>query len=276
MLLGEILRNNYDIERIDVTIKTLELFMRLDYLQAETDLERVLSDSEATMDTSSVLAEIEERIVEHLVFILHEYGFVLNEDFNASMSELYTLVSAIEDLTKYESPEELLDLMESQDDVIERLVEALSLIVKDTITGNVYDYYNIVKDVTEEFWTKLTLVLDGAREDIVDFDRKTETVIPPDFKGEIWDWISVSGRTGYNLQAAFTLLSDRLEEMLLESPTQASIKVVSYELRTLVHYSSSEDKSEELILSLFEALDPNPDTLLKVQGILPYVELRFD
>lgn len=276
MLLGEILRNNYDIERIDVTIKTLELFMRLDYLQAEADLERVLSDSEAVMDTSSVLAEIEDRIVEHLVFILHEYGFTLNEDYNASMSELYTLVCSIEDLTKYESPEELLDLMDSQDDLIERLVEALSIVVKDTLTGNIYDYYNIVAEVAEEFWTNLTLVLDGARTEIVDFDRKSEATIPPDFKGEVWDWISMSGRTGYSLQAAFTLLSDRLEEMLLEVPTQASIKVVSYELRTLVHYSSSEDKSEELILRLFEALDPNPDTMLKVQGILPYVELRFD
>ena len=97
MLLGELLRNNNDPERVETTRKTLELFMRLDFLQAEEDLDKVIDDFGSSSDIPSLLAEVNARMVEHLVFILTEYGIVLNPDHNPSLTELYTLVNGIED-----------------------------------------------------------------------------------------------------------------------------------------------------------------------------------
>ena len=272
MNLGELLRTNYDIDRISVTIKALELFMALDYLQAEADLDRLIENWGNLTDTSSLLSEIDNRIVEHLTFIVQEYGITLNEDHNTSLYELYTLVNAIESLANYEQPEELLDVIEAQDDNVERMVEAMSLVVKDMDSGNIYDYYNIVVTVTEEFWKSLSLVLEGTKEEIVDFDEKV-AIVTPNTPSRIWEWITETGRANYNLDAAFKLHEDMFDEIIGEKPNRVTIKEICLELKTLVHYSSSENKSDELILDLIELLHPNPDTILTAQSFLPYVDL---
>ena len=251
MLLGELLRNNNDPERVETTRKTLELFMRLDFLQAEEDLDKVIDDFGSSSDIPSLLAEVNARMVEHLVFILTEYGIVLNPDHNPSLTELYTLVNGIEDLTHYEQPEELLDALEIHEDSVERLVEALSLVVKDMESGNVYDFYNVVESVSDRFWTNLTLVLDGTKEEIVDFDRPAIDERIPQVQGFVWEWITNSRRQGYNLEAAYNFLFDEFVERLGERPSTDLIKEVLLELKTLVRYSSHEDESSEFIMKLF-------------------------
>lgn len=276
MLLGELLRNNNDIDRVAITIKALELFAGLDYNQAEDDLDRLINNFGEMVDTPSLLSDIDERIKEHLHFILLEYGITLNEDHNASMSELYYLVNGIESLTKYEQPEELLDVLEAQEDDIERLVELLSLVVKDMDSGNVYDYYNIVESVVEEFWSNLVLVVEGTREEIVDFDAVAPEVKAPATKGIVWEWISMSGRTGYNLRAALTLLMDTLDDIIEEAIRPDTIQKLCFELKTLLHYSSAEDKSNEALIALVEEITTDPDALLMAQGFIPYTELELE
>lgn len=275
MLLGEMLRNNYDIDRIDVTTKTLDLFMRLDYLHAESDLEKLIDDA-GSSDMGSLLSEIEARIVEHLIYIAHEYGITLNEDHNVSLYELYILIDGLERLTTYEMPDEILDLVDSREDDVECLVELLSLVVKEMDSGNVYDFYNVVVDASDEFWKNLLLTVTGEREEIVDLDGTNQDIKVPLDQGLVWEWISMSGRTGYNLRAAFTLLADSIDEGLTESPKTLTVPAALLELKTLVHYSSSEDKSDELILKLLEELVQSPDILSEASIKLPYIELRFE
>jgi len=272
MHLGELLRNNYDIDRVSVTMKALELFMALDYLQAEADLDRLIENWGNLTDTSSLLSEIDTRIAEHLLYIVEEYGITLNEDYNPSMYELYTLVNAIESLVNYEQPEELLDVIEAQEDDVERMVEVMSLVVKDMDSGNIYDYYNIVAIISEDFWKKLILVLDGTKEEIVDFDAK-EPILTPSTPSEVWQWIAMTGRANYNLDAAFNLHSDLFDDIIGEKPNRISIKDICLELKTLVHYSSSDDKSDDVVYRLLELIDPSPDTLLIAQSFLPYIDL---
>lgn len=275
MYIGELLINNYDIDRVATTIKALDLFMRLDYLQAESDLDKIVDDHSSTSDIGSLLGEIESRIVEHLVYIAHEYGITLNEDHNVSLYEMYVLIDGVERLTEYELPIEILDLVDSREDDVECIVELLELVVKEMENGNLLDFYNVVASISDGFWKNLLLTVEGTIEEIVDFDAKPP-VKQPYFKGEVWTWIEQSGRTGYNLSAAYTLLIDSLEDMLLERPTNASVKAVCHELMTLVHYSSSEDKSNELILSLLEQINHSPDVMLWAQGSLPYIEMRLE
>ena len=272
MHLGELLRNNYDIERVAITIKALELFMSMDYLQAETDLEKLISDWGNITDTSSLLSEIDNRIIEHLVFIVHEYGITLNSDYNPSLYEMYTLVNGIELLTQYDQPEDLLDVIEAQEDNVERIVEAIGLVVKDMLTGNILDYYNIVESTTEDFWKSLILVVEGTKEEIVDFDAKVN-IKPPLTPSKVWEWIELSGRAGYRLDAAFKLHDQMLDETLEQTPKRVAIQQICLELKTLVHYSGNEDKSDDVVYQLLEELDPNPDTLLMAQSFLPYIDL---
>ncbi len=275
MLLGELLRNNNDPERVETTRKTLELFMRLDFLQAEEDLDKVIDDFGSSSDIPSLLAEVNARMVEHLVFILTEYGIVLNPDHNPSLTELYTLVNGIEDLTHYEQPEELLDALEIHEDSVERLVEALSLVVKDMESGNVYDFYNVVESVSDRFWTNLTLVLDGTKEEIVDFDRPAIDERIPQVQGFVWEWITNSRRQGYNLEAAYNFLFDEFVERLGERPSTDLIKEVLLELKTLVRYSSHEDESSEFIMKLFEEFTTDTDVITTASLVVAYVEMHY-
>jgi hypothetical protein len=275
MYLGELLRNNYDIDRVATTLKTLDLFMRLDYLQAESDLDKIVDDNGSSANIGSLLGELESRIIEHLVYIAHEYGITLNEDHNTSLYELYVLIDGVERLTEYEQPIEILDLVDSREDDVDCMVEILSLVVKEMDNGNLLDFYTVISSISENFFRNLLLTVEGTREEIVDFDANPVIKIP-EVKGEVWDWISASGRIGYSLEGAFALLEDTLLEVLLERPTNTSVKTTCYELKTLVHYSSNEDKTDTLILTLLERLNETPDVMLWAQGSLPYIELRFD
>ena len=276
MLLGELIRNNYDIDRADITIKALETFMSLDYQQAETELEGYILNDMGNSDTSNLLFDIDARILEHLEYILNEFGVTLNPDHTPSISELTTLVNGIVDVSHYENVEELLDLVEGQEDDVERLVEALELVVKETMTGNLLDYYNIVASTTDKMWKNITLTAEGTKEDIISFDATPIKVKAPTIKGVVWEWIEMSGRTNYDLTAAFALMDSKIDEMLSENPTRIEIQKVLLELVTLVQYSSVEDKGEDTVLNLLEELTESPDAMLIAQGYLPYIDLGID
>lgn len=274
MQLGQLLRDNYHPERVDYTLKCIEVMMAANYLYAENDIEMfILSNDNMPIDT--MLREIEDKISDHLYYMLQEYGFTFQEESNPSMTQLYFLNHAINELQKYNSVEALLDIYEGNEDVIGAFVECFDLVVPELPMGNSMDYYGIIQGISPQFWHNLTLVLDGTREDIIDFDAGIgDNTKIPDNKGVVWQWISDSGRTGYNLEAAGVFVVPRIEELVSgELPNPAELQLVLLELMTLVTYSSTE-YSDERVYSLLEEMYPDEVKLVqRAQGILPYIEL---
>lgn len=275
MYLGEIIRLNCDLDKADSLLKVLELFPRIDYLHAENELELYVASNADHLGVDVIITEVEEKMVDHLKYILMEYGITLNPDHNASVSELYVLANGIEDLTKYENVEEFLDIAEAQEDDVERLVACLDIVVKETQTGNLLDYYNIVAKTSEGFWKNLKLVAEGTKEEIVDWDAgNVKEVNPPNQETATWTWITDSGRTGYNLSAAYNYLVESYQGILGDAPNKASITSVLLELLTLVHYSDSENDSRAEVADLLEDLSGGDvDVVITASGILPTLNL---
>lgn len=274
MQLGELLRNNYHPERVDYTLKCLKVMMAANYLYAENDIEMfILSNENMPIDT--MLREIEDKISDHLYYMLQEYGFTFQDESNPSMIQLYYLNHAINELQEYATSETLLDIYEGNDDVVGAFVDCFDVVIPELPMGNSLDFYNIISDVSPQFWHNLTLVLDGTKEDIVDFDAGiAEGTKIPDNKGVVWQWVSDSGRTGYNLEAAGVFVLPRIEEHVSgDLPNAAELQLVLLELKTLVTYSSTE-YSDEKVYELLEEMYPDEIRLVQqAQGILPYLDL---
>lgn len=279
MNIGEILRNNYEEDAVKPLLTALNIFTLVDYTAPEDELE-LLIHSNSNIGVNDLLGDIDNKLNEYLIYIAQEHGLVLNPDYNASTHQLNLLVKALLDLQKFEDPESILNLIEAVDDEQELLVRLMELVVVETVTGNLYDYYNIVVDFTTNFFRNLGLVVEGTLDKMVNFEEfNFNDLKDPMWKGEVWNWIRESGRINYDVDAAFNLLEERITPE--NRPSREEIQSICYELKTLVVFGNIGDMSaqeqDDKVRDLFTALYPDDLELeITLAGVLPYVQLFED
>lgn len=279
MNIGEILRTNYDEDAVKPLLKALDNFTLFDYTAPEDDLDFLINSS-SNIGINDLLGDIDNKLNEYLIYIASEHGLILDPDFNASTHQLNLLVKALYDLQKYEDPEAILDIIESGQDEQETLVRLMELVIIETVTGNLYDYYNIVIDFTPNFFRNLSLVVEGTRTSLVELEEfNFNDIKEPMWKGEVWNWIRDSGRINYDVDAAFALLDERI--LPEDKPTREDLQNICHELKTLVAFGNigdmSDQEQEDKVRDLFTSLYPDDLELeIALAGVLPYVQLFED
>jgi len=281
-MLINLIQQNACIEKSKVLLDCITLFTRANYLFAEEELEGHINAVGDTLDPQTLLGEMEDKMEAHLTYMLNEFGIYLTEDANQiGLYRLSTLVTGIMDLVDYENMDDLLDTIESEDDDTERLVNCLDLVILEMDTGNVLDYYEFIDVIEDSLWTNLMASM-SDKKDVTDYFEVADTInnanLPSvtadediqvisdedEAQTSVKNWVLLSGRVGYSLDAAFTYLESSLLNDL--SPDERwgvnEINRLTMELITLMKYSSTPTKTDpHIFMGLVEKLTYNPSNI---------------